>query len=180
LPQGSAKDLAQQIIPFINGGKVKCSSFANNIGCSDIINTAKGVSIKGGQGCQVDALDPALLGMLLKLLQIGHIFALSALCSDHHNDGLNGHAGGKAVDFNYIDSVFLGQDEDSSGTIPWTGQGAVGQKKIQASGKLLQDIVSFMPKSTGIGQSQCHASFDFLNGYNLFPDACHHQHIQVN
>jgi hypothetical protein len=42
-----------------------------------------------------------------------------------------------------------------------------------------QDVASFMPKSTGFGQVQCHPTFDFLSSFVTFSDACHHQHIQV-
>jgi hypothetical protein len=181
LPTGSAKDLATQLKPYL-GNKIQCNSsgtFGEGKNCSDIENTASGTSIKGGEGCQVDALDPALLGMLLELVAMNHTFVLSALCSDHHDDGLGGHSGGKAADFNYIDGVYMGQDEDQNGTIPWTTQGSTGQQKISVDQKLLQDVVSFMPKSTGFGQTQCHDPYNFLNGFHAFPDGCHHQHIQV-
>ncbi|HET7529280.1 MAG TPA: hypothetical protein VFJ84_03595 [Candidatus Saccharimonadales bacterium] len=166
LPQGSSKDLAAQLVPYVNQGKINC---AFSPGCSDIVNTATGASIKGGQGCLVDALQPQLLGMLLKLVQMGHTFTLSALCSDHHNDGMNGHAGGKAADFNTIDGVFIGPSD----SIQWSAD------KITAAQKLDQDVASFMPTSTGFGQQQCHPAFSFLSGYNLFDDGCSHQHIQV-
>ncbi len=167
LPTGTAKDLASQLLPLIQQGKISCNNQAHD--CPDIQNTAKGVSIKGGQGCQVDGLQPALLGMLLKLVQMGHTFVLSALCSDHSNDGsLAGHSGGRAADFNYIDGVFMGPND-----VPWdSSKNKVGQK-------LDQDIASFMPKTTGFGQIQCHPSYPFLSGFVTFSDTCHHQHIQV-
>jgi hypothetical protein len=178
LPSGTAKQIAKQLIPYINNGKITCVGFGGNSGCSDITNTANGVSIERGEGCRVDALQPALLGMLLELVQMNHTFALSALCSDHHDDGLDGHAGGRAADFNTIDGVFMGPSDSS----PWTSE------KIQAAERLDQDIASFMPKGTGFGQigsssSQidCHpnAPFTFLNGFSTFPDGCSHQHVQV-
>ncbi|HEX4774465.1 MAG TPA: hypothetical protein VH234_03030 [Candidatus Saccharimonadales bacterium] len=165
-PTGSAKDLAAQLLPYISQKKISCNNQASD--CPDIQNTANGVSIKGGQGCQVDSLQPGLLGMLLKLVQMGHTFVLSAICSDHSNDGLGGHAGGRAADFNIIDGVFMGPDD-----VPWDST------KIAAGQKLDQDIASFMPKSTGFGQIQCHPAFPFLSGFNTFNDTCHHQHIQV-
>jgi hypothetical protein len=169
LPSGSAQDLAAQLKQYIDNGKIKCTPLTNNdINCSDITNTASGTSIRGGDGCQVDSLQPALLGMLLELVQMGHTYTLSALCSDHHDDGLAGHAGGRAADFNKIDGVFMGPDD-----VVWS------QPKIVAARKLDQDIASFMPKSTGFGQVQCHPAFDFLAGFNNFQDACHHQHVQV-
>jgi hypothetical protein len=172
LPTGSAAELASQLKPFISDGKIKCVGFGgHNVGCSDVLNTASGGSIRGGNGCTVDALDSKLLGMLLKLVQMNHTFILSALCSDHSNDGPNGHAGGKAADFNTIDGVFMGPNDT-----PWS------EEKIQAGRKLDQDVASFMPKNTGFGQEggRCHPHFSFLDGYQNFDDACHHQHIEVD
>jgi hypothetical protein len=165
LPTGTAQDLATQLMQYVNNGKIKCTT----AGCPDIANTAKDISIKGGQGCTVDALTPGLLGMLLELAQLNHTFTLSALCSDHHNDGPAGHAGGRAADFNTIDGTFMGP----SPTTPWT------PAKIAAASKLDQDITSFMPESTGFGQIQCHPAFSFLAGFDTFNDDCHHQHVQV-
>lgn len=180
LPSGSAKDLAKQLITYINNGKLKCNSSLYDIACSDITNTANGVNIPSGEGCTVASLDPKLLGMMLELLQMNHTFTLSAICSDHHDDGSGGHSTGQAADFNIIDGVPFGEGEDEDGTIAWTTEGALGQQKIQEDQKFLQDVASFMPKSTGIGQTQCHDEFSFLQGFNTFPDGCHHQHIQVS
>jgi lysophospholipase L1-like esterase len=167
LPSGTAKELATQLKQYVNDGKIKCTTG----GCPDIINTAAGTSIRGGQGCLVNSLHPELLGMLLKLVQMGHTFILSALCSDHHDDGINGHAGGKAADFNTIDGVFMGPNDT-----PWSSQ------KLQVGKKLDQDVASFMPKNTGFGQEKgrCHPHFGFLDGFETFDDACHHQHIEVH
>jgi len=177
LPQGTPKELAQQIVPYIDNQKISCAGLGgNDLGCSDITDTAKGLDINTGQGCQVKALSPQLLGMLLVLLQMGHTFTLSALCSDHHNDGTGGHSTGQAADFNTIDGVFMGPNKDT----PWT------QDKIDAATKLDRDIASIMPKSTGFGQNgpnsdgvTCHPAFEFLSGFNLFGDDCNHQHVQV-
>jgi hypothetical protein len=166
LPTGSAQDLAKQLVPYL-GNKITCNG-GEGTKCSDISNTANGVSIKGGS-CQVDALQPGVLGMLLELVQMGHSFVISALCSDHSTvDGLRGHNGGRAVDFNYIDGQFMGPDD-----VPWDNA------KISKAEKFDQDIASFMPKSTGFGQIQCHPTFSFLQGFDTFDDACHHQHVQV-
>ncbi len=172
LPTGTAKDLATQLLQYVNTGKIKCTT----TGCPDIANTASGKSIRAGS-CQVDALNAGLLGMLLKLVQLNHTFTLSALCSDHSTvDGLAGHNGGRAADFNTIDGVFMGPNADD----PWT------QTKIDAAKKLDQDIASFMPRSTGFGQVGpnsdkvvCHPTFGFLSGFDTFGDSCHHQHVQV-
>lgn len=163
LPSGTAKELATQLKVYVDGGKILCLSS----GCPDIVDTAKGISIKKAS-CYVDNLDPRVLGMLLKLVQAGHTFILSALCTDHPSNPNSLHHLGKAVDFNTIDSTFMGPND-----VPWD------QSKINAGKKLDQDIASVMPKSTGFGQIQCHPTFDFLNGFNTFDDACHHQHVQV-
>lgn len=169
LPSGSVKDLASQLMQYVKNDKVICvGSGGFDTGCSDISNTAKGVSIKGGKGCQVDNLQPNLVGMLLELAQMGHTFTLTALCSDHSNDGLGGHSGGRAADFNTIDGQSMGPLD-----APWD------QAKIVAAFKLDRDIASFMPNSTGFGQQQCHPAFDFLSNFNQFDDSCHHQHVQV-
>jgi hypothetical protein len=175
LPTGSAQDLAEQLRPYISKGDIKCNG-GEGADCSDIQNTAKGTSIRSGS-CQVDALNAGLLGMLLELVRMGHTFVISALCSDHSTvDGPREHNGGRAVDFNYIDGVFMGPSADA----PWDSQ------KIAAGKKLDQDIASFMPKSTefgqvgaGNGQTQCHPTFDFQNDFPTYPDACHHQHVAV-
>jgi hypothetical protein len=181
LPSGSAQDLATQLKQYIDNGKVKCVSGdgVHDIGCSDITNTASGISIASGI-CNADALDTSLLGMLLELVQMGHTFTLSAICTDHPSNLASLHHLGKAADFNTIDGVFMGQGEDSDGTIPWTQQGSLGQQKISTDKKLDQDIASFMPKSTtGFGQVQCHPVYDFLSAFTNFEDACHHQHVQI-
>ncbi len=165
LPTGSAQDLATQLKSFIDSGKIKCL----NTGCPDIVDTANGTSIKKAS-CFVDNLDPAILGMLLNLVQAGHTFILSAMCTDHPSNPVSLHHQGKAVDFNTIDGTFMGPDD-----VPWTNS------KIAAAKKLDQDIAAFMPKSTGFGQEggRCHPSFAFLSSFVTFDDACHHQHVQV-
>jgi hypothetical protein len=167
LPKGNAKDLATELKKYVDNGKVKCLSS----GCPDIAHTASGQSIKGGEGCLVDALRPELVGMLLQLAQMGHSFVLSALCSDHHNDGIKEHSGGAAADFNTIDGVFMGPDN-----VAWDTQKVTVGKKLDA------DVASFMPKQTEFLQQQCHPKFDFLNGFGgskILSDPCHHQHISV-
>jgi hypothetical protein len=177
LPTGSSKELASQLLKYLDDKSIGCNG-GQGASCPDIRKTASGQSIKNGS-CYVDALDPVLLGMLLKLVQTGHKLVLSAVCSDHPSNPTSYHHKGKAADFNFIDGVFMGEGEDSSGSIPWTSQGGAGQKKIDTDKKLLQNITSFVPKSTGFGQIQCHPAFDFLSGFVVFDDGCHHQHVQV-
>jgi hypothetical protein len=166
LPTGSAQDLAKQLVKYLDNGAISCNG-GQGSSCPDIRKTASGQSIKNAS-CYVDKLDPALVGMLLELAQMGHKFVLSAICSDHASNPGSLHHQGKAADFNIIDGVFMGPNDT-----PWSGS------KLSAGKKLDQDVVSFMPKSTGFGQIQCHPTFDFLSGFVTFDDACHHQHIQV-
>ena len=168
LPAGSAKDLATQLLPFIANGKISCNGQASN--CPDIQKTAAGQSLNGVGSCNVDAMDPQVLGILLALVQNGHTFILSALCSDHASNPTSAHHTGKAADFNTIDGVFMGPLPD----VPWTSA------KTTAGSKLDQDIVSIAPSSVvSFGQAQCHPAFPFFQGYTVFNDDCHHQHIQV-
>jgi hypothetical protein len=167
LPSGDSKELAQKLLPYIRDGKISCNGQAPD--CPDIKKTADGASIRTGDSCWTDELDPKLLGMILKLVESDHTFVFSSVCSDHPSNPSSYHHKGKAVDFNYIDGVFMGPSADAS----WTGE------KLDVGRKLAQDIASFMPKSTGFGQTNCHPAFDFLNGFSTFSDSCHHQHIQV-
>jgi hypothetical protein len=164
LPNGNAKELATKLLTYIENGKISCTS---SKACPDIAKTAKGQSIKNS-ACYVDALDKSLLGMLLNLAEAGHSFILSALCTDHPSNPKSAHHQGKAVDFNTIDDVFIGPND-----VPWTTE------KIKVGKELDRDIASFMPKSTGFGQSQCHPAFPFLKDFETFSDACHHQHVEV-
>jgi hypothetical protein len=167
-PSGSAKDLAKQIEPYIDNSKIKCGLLGGgNANCSDITDTANGKSLKGVGGCTVDGLQPELLGMLLKLLQMGHTFGLTAVCTDHHAE-VGRHSAGTAADFGVIDGVSM------------SGTGAWGGTKLEAAKKLDTDVASFMPKTTEFLQQQCHAKFDFLSGFagsSIMTDPCHHQHI---
>jgi hypothetical protein len=171
LPQGSAKDLAGQLKQYL-GKQITCNGGeAHN--CPDIGDTADGKSIKHGS-CNVDALAPNLVGLMLYLVQQGHTFVFSAICTDHPSHPGSQHHIGEAADFNIIDGVFMGAGEDLQGTVPWT------QAKIDAAKKLDQDAAAVLPKSSQFGQKQCGAgTFSFLSGFSLVDDGCHHQHIGV-
>jgi hypothetical protein len=45
--------------------------------------------------------------VLVHLIESGHTIGTSAICSDHHDDGEHGHAGGFAVDISSIDGHSL-------------------------------------------------------------------------
>ncbi len=174
LPTGTAQELATKLLPFINSGKISCNT-SQGASCSDIQNTANGTPIGGS--CNVAALDPKLVGMMLELANMGHTIVYSSMCSDHGPTGGAGHSAGKAADFNVIDGVWMGRTGgDQGATWFWTDQ------REEKGRKLNQDVASFMPKdtNTGFGQINCHATYDFLAGYSTFNDTCHHQHISVD
>jgi|GEM_PF-6261083 len=181
MPTGSAQEIAKQLLPYIEQSKLVCVGTQGPT-CPDIQKTATGQSIRN-VNCRVDALKDRTVGMLLGLLQAGHTFKLSSICSDHLRNTDAGHGGGYAVDFNTIDGVFMGQGDDK-GLIPFT------QQQTDADRKLTQGIVNFVPAPLGFGQGvagrgypNCHYNnevFSFLSPYSQFGDACHHQHVSVD
>lgn len=167
LPSGPSQQLAQQLLPYIASGKIVCGSAAGNPGypdnCSDIQNTAKGTPLGGN--CQVSALTPHLLGLILGLAQEGWTLGISAMCSDHHSEGdgpYGGHSYGSVADFSIQNGV--------SGSAA-----AANEKFVDAAAALLS--------STGgsFGQSQCHGDYPVLDSslFTTFPDQCTHQHIRA-
>jgi hypothetical protein len=48
-------------------------------------------------------IDQRIMRVLVHLIESGHTIGTSAMCSDHHDDGPRGHAGGRAVDISSID-----------------------------------------------------------------------------
>ncbi|GEM_PF-5327501 len=172
LPSGSAKELAQQLLPYIPS-KLRCGVF-QPLNCPDIQNTAKGVSIRTSV-CVVSAMDARILGMLLKLMQQGYSIQLNALCTDHPSLPGTDHHYGKAADIGAITvpggtSVSMG----GSASAPWTGA------RLSAAQTLLKDVTSFMPVSaTQFGQTNCHPNFSFMDAFYQFTDTCHHIHIGI-
>jgi hypothetical protein len=168
LPTGSARDLATKLLPYIKSGKISCNNLVQGKECSDITKTAAGQSIQN-RSCYVTALNPQLLAILLSLVERGHTFVLSAICTDHPTNPTSKHHYGRAADFNIIDGTFMGPNDTY-----WSSA------KIAAGEKLDRDIADVAPKSTGFGQQQCHPAFSFLSPFSQFNDTCHHQHIQIN
>lgn len=168
LPTGSSKELATKLLPYLRSGKISCNG-GQGASCPDISKTASGDSIRGGQGCAVDALTPGLLGVLLGLAQKGHTYVLSALCTDHHAEGTKEHSGGLSADFNYIDGTFMGPSAGSQ----WTGD------KLTKAKSLDSDAAAILPRGSAFGQINCHPSFEFFSGFTTYPDGCHHQHIRA-
>lgn len=96
---GDAAANAQKLLQFQAQGKYH----ADNPGdLSDIQATAAGHPVHSQSGAMV-RIDPRVMQVLVHLIDIGHTIGTFAICSDHHNDGPHGHAGGFAVDISTID-----------------------------------------------------------------------------
>jgi hypothetical protein len=178
LPTGTSEQLAQQLLPFISQGKIFCGPAAGGSGsanCSDIQNTAKGQPLGGN--CQVKALTPHLLGLILGLVRDkGWRLGISAICSDHHleSDGpYGGHSYGSVADFsvqNRSAGLAAATDEqfvnDVAGLLSSTG-GSFGQ--VATGG------------SVDIGGGGCHLVYNSQKNpkFTLFEDGCTHQHVRA-
>lgn len=168
LPTGDSQQLAQQLLPYIKSGQLFCGAAAGGSGsadCSDIQNTAKGTPLGGN--CQVKALTPHLLALILGLVRDdGWKLGISAMCSDHHleSDGpYAGHSYGSVADFS-------------------VQNGAVGA--AAASDKKFVDDVAALLSTTGgsFGQvGNCHAIYPSQQKSNFvtFTDTCNHQHVRA-
>jgi hypothetical protein len=178
LPAGSSQDLAKQLLPFIQNGKIVCGSAASGSGpadCSDIQNTATGQPLGGN--CQVSALTPHLLGLILGLVRDdGWSLGISAICSNHglESDGpYGGHSYGSVADF----SVLNGAGGLSAAT---------NEKFVNDVAALLSAIGgSFGQVATSgtvdTNHGQCHLAYPSQNNtkFTLFPDGCNHQHVRA-
>ena len=96
---GDAAANAQKLLQFQAQGKYH----ADNPGdLSDIQATAAGRPVHSQSGAMV-RIDPRVMQILVHLIDNGHTIGTFAICSDHHDDGPHGHAGGFAVDISTID-----------------------------------------------------------------------------
>lgn len=103
---GTNAELAKKILAFKSTGEYNCDSLGD---CADLEKTAAGQSIKassGGNVCQATSFDPRVLQLILYVIEVGKFkIGTSALCGDHHDDGPNGHSGGRAVDFSTVNGL---------------------------------------------------------------------------
>lgn len=112
-PLGDAQALAKRLLKHAMDG----SYTADNPGdLRDITATADGKPVwsQAGRWIHIDARPLRLLCWLIE--DQGVTVGTFALCSDHHDDGPNGHAGGLAVDL----STLNGFSVASSGARPVT------------------------------------------------------------
>ena len=98
-PLGDAAANARKLLQFHAQGKYH----ADNPGdLSDIQATAEGHAVLSKSG-QMVHIDARVMQVLVHLIDLGHTIGTFAICSDHHDDGPHGHAGGLAVDISTID-----------------------------------------------------------------------------
>jgi len=96
---GDAAANARQLLQFREQGKYH----ADNPGdLNDIQATAEGHAVLSRSG-QMVHIDERVMQVLVQLINSGHTIGTFAICSDHHDDGPHGHAGGFAVDISTID-----------------------------------------------------------------------------
>ena len=103
-PGGTAQSNAKLLLQYHDEGMY----VARNPGdLADIQRTAQALAVWSQGGYWVH-IDERVMEILVWLIQDGHKIGTYALCSDHHNDGPHGHAGGLAVDIEWIDGVAVG------------------------------------------------------------------------
>jgi hypothetical protein len=96
---GDAAANARQLLQFHEHGRYQ----ADNPGdLSDIQATAQGHTVRSRSG-QMVHIDERVMQVIVHLIDNGHSIGTFAICSDHHDDGPHGHAGGFAVDISTID-----------------------------------------------------------------------------
>jgi hypothetical protein len=99
-PLGDAAANARKLLQFHAQGKYH----ADNPGdLSDIQATAEGRAVRSKHDGQMVHIDARVMQVLVHLIDLGHTIGTFAICSDHSDDGLRGHAGGLAVDISTID-----------------------------------------------------------------------------
>lgn len=99
LVSGDAAANARQLLQFHEQGRYQ----ADNPGdLSDIQATAEGHAVRS-RGGQLVHIDERVMQVLVHLIDNGHTIGTFAICSDHHDDGPHGHAGGFAVDISTVD-----------------------------------------------------------------------------
>jgi hypothetical protein len=96
---GDAAPNARKLLELQAQGKYH----ADNPGdLADIEATAAGRQVRSKSG-QMVSIDQRVMQVLVHLIGNGHTIGTFAICSDHHDDGPHGHAGGFAVDISSID-----------------------------------------------------------------------------
>ena len=96
---------AQQLLVAHNLGKWRDD---NGAGLAQIQATANGQRVSSKNSSVGSCfLDQRIIQIVLWLIGQGYTIGTYAWCSDHHDDGPNGHAGGKAVDISSINGIAI-------------------------------------------------------------------------
>jgi hypothetical protein len=98
-PAGGAAANAKRLLELHAQGKYHADNPAD---LHDIKAAADGRAVRSPSGAYLH-LDDRVLRVLVHLIEQGHTIGTSAICSDHHDDGPHGHAGGRAVDISSVD-----------------------------------------------------------------------------
>lgn len=106
VPVGSAAALARELLRYA-GNKWRDD---NGKGLAQIQKVANGEALTSQHGGVKVELDPRTIKTILWLIAKGYTVGTYAWCEDHSDDGLNGHAGGKAVDISSINGVSINQE----------------------------------------------------------------------
>jgi hypothetical protein len=99
LPAGNAAAAAKKLLQLQAEGKYHAD---NPLDLGDIQATAQGQAVHSQHGGLVH-IDARVMKVIVRLIGLGHTIGTFAICSDHHDDGPHGHAGGMAVDISTID-----------------------------------------------------------------------------
>jgi hypothetical protein len=108
-PAGDAAGAAKQLLELQAQGKFHCDNPGD---LADINATVAGQAVHGPRG--LVHVDERVFQVLIHLIGLGHTIGTFAICSDHHDDGPNGHAGGRAVDISSIDGHSVGSSSSRS------------------------------------------------------------------
>jgi hypothetical protein len=98
-PTGDAAAAAKRLLELRAEGKYHSDNPGD---LPDIEATAAGRAVRSRSGKFVH-VDERVFRVLIHLIEGGHTIGTFAICSDHHDDGPHGHAGGMAVDISSID-----------------------------------------------------------------------------
>jgi hypothetical protein len=90
---------AKHLLKFHREGRYRPEGSSD---LKDVQATAGGRPVRSQSGKLVH-IDERLMRVLNRLIESGHTIGTSSICSDHHDDGEHGHAGGLAVDISSID-----------------------------------------------------------------------------
>jgi hypothetical protein len=167
-PSGDAAAAAQLLLDMLGQGKYHADNHGD---LADIQATAAGRAVHSQHGGMVH-VDARVMQVLLHLIDLGHTIGTFAICSDHHDDGVHGHAGGRAVDISTIDGHAVASPSSRSSVL-------IVDKALRNAGSLTpRQLIS-----GGCGNVRdaeimalCIPSAGFF-GAGTISDHCNHIHV---